>query len=45
MVQVCRTAHLFDPKEYQAETWVFQRANSYCWDFRTKLQNESAWKN
>jgi hypothetical protein len=42
MVQVCKMAYLFDPKKHRAETWVFQRANAYCWDFRMKLQNESA---
>jgi len=45
MVQVCKMAYLFDPKKHRAETWVFQRANAYCWNFRTKLENEWAWKN
>ncbi len=45
MLQVCKTAHLFDPKKHRAETWVFQRANAYCWDLRTKVENRSAWKN
>ncbi len=45
MVQVCKMAYLFDPKKHRAEAWVFERANAYCWNFRTKLENESAWKN
>ena len=41
MLQVCKTAHLFDRKKHRAEAWVFQQANAYCWNFRMMLQNES----
>jgi hypothetical protein len=45
MALIIRTAHQYDSRRHGAEAWVSQRANLYCWNFRSKLESESAWKN